>query len=115
MLDKLVELGIGLQRGLKAVEYPTMMSVAINGSDEVSAYWITRSDIVLNTTIPVSFPWSFSGSPGVGSIQVRFEIMDFRDDSMVAETVAQCSYNTAYKALCRIRSTNAKLENMGDT
>jgi len=38
--------------------------------------------------------------------------MDFREDSMVAETVAQCSYNTAYKALCRIRSTNTKLENM---
>jgi hypothetical protein len=30
--------------------------------------------------------------------------MDFREDSMIAETVAQCSYNTAYKALVELEA-----------
>ena len=29
---------------------------------------------------------------------------------MIAETVAQCSYNTAYKALRRVRGVNTELE-----
>ena len=35
--------------------------------------------------------------------------MDLMDDSIVVDTVAQCSYNTAYRALRGIRSTNTKL------
>jgi hypothetical protein len=36
--------------------------------------------------------------------------MDAIEDSMVAETVAQCSYNTAYNALCEVKGTNKELE-----
>ena len=36
--------------------------------------------------------------------------MDFMEDSMIAETVAQCSYSTAYNALCDVKGTNTKLE-----
>ena len=32
---------------------------------------------------------------------------------MIPETVAQCSYNTAYKALHRVRDAEANVEKMG--
>jgi hypothetical protein len=37
------------------------------------------------------------------------------EDSIIAETVAQCSYNTAYKPLCGVRGTNTEMGETKDT
>ena len=76
--------------------------------DEILPYWITSSDKVLKTVAPVSFPCGLSESPGVVSFHMRFRTIDRIEDSMVAETVSQCSYNTAYKALGVIRNMNVR-------
>ena len=41
--------------------------------------------------------------------------MDFTQDSTVVDTVAQCSYNTAYRALREIRDADTKLKKIEGT